>query len=264
MNQQARHGGSIVTTTRPSRCAVLVFAESAALSSFSRGWGSQGITAAGAMVNHAIAIARRSNTGDVHVFTRSQFPNKLADVPSPGLRWHRQQGNTFGRRLEAAVESIRQLGYDRVVIVGTDVPGLRAAHVRQAARLLDSSPMALGADQRGGCYTIALHLTHAAVLSDVTWGQDTDFAELLSRQPAAAVLPQRLRDIDCTADLHLELAQPASRLPQRLLAALRSALQTSFAVPQLLTASWHASLISAKPALFVARRMWQLPPPVAA
>lgn len=259
MSLCTRHGSHADTPARPARCAVLVFAESAALFSAGRGWGPAGNSAADALMAHAIGIARRSAVGDVHVFTRGHSSAHTFSPLAPGLRFHRQQGDTFGRRLEAAVDAVHQMGYERVVIVGTDVPGLRAAHVRQAARLLESSPMALGADQRGGCYTMALHLSHAHVLRDIVWGEDTDFAELLTRRPDAAVLPQRLIDIDSTADLRCVLADTAYRLPGRLRAILQSFLTT--ARP---TDCRAALPITIRAALRLVRQMWQLPPPLAA
>jgi glycosyltransferase A (GT-A) superfamily protein (DUF2064 family) len=237
---------------------VLVFAESAALFSAGRGWGASGTPAASALISHAIRIAQRSAVGDVHVFTRGPAATDISTRSAAGLHWHPQQGTTFGRRLENAVRSVQQMGYDRVVIIGTDVPALRASHLRQAATLLNTSTLAIGADHRGGCYAMALHLSHAQIIQDISWGQDTDFAQLLSRRPDAALLPQNLRDIDSTADLRHAIADTTHPLSHRLLAALSALL----VVPP--TASPRTLTYSIRSALHLTRRSWQLPPPIAA
>src|SRR5688572_8762314 len=106
------HPASFVSTGVPRR-AVLVFADEInvdlARRSFPR--------AARPLFSVAALDAGLSPEIHLHLFT---------SAPATGSRVHRQSGHDFAERLENAVETITQLGYDEVVAIGRDCPRLRA------------------------------------------------------------------------------------------------------------------------------------------
>ena len=129
--------------------------------------------------------------GDVHLFTtRRTSANENVTV-------HSQRGRSFGERLENAVETLALRGYDRIVIVGRDVPQLAAADVRTALAALNSHRLVLGPDHRGGCWLIALHTRDRSQLfGGIHWQQNTDFNQLASR-----VANDELLTLDVKIDL---------------------------------------------------------------
>lgn len=182
------------------RAAVLVFCRAPELEARRHGWGHTGIDARRALYAQTVRQASRVAGVDVLVFHRGEV-DRLDGVHT----FAEQRGATFGERLEDAVARARRMGYTRVVVVGTDVPHLRPAHLRQAFELLDAgSRLVLGADASGGCYLIGLHTDHAAeVLSGVTWQRGSDLDELRSAAgpDGVAVLPEILRDLDSADDV---------------------------------------------------------------
>lgn len=195
--------------------------------------------------------AEWSGGADIHLFTTAEV---TLPAPLPHVTVHAQQGTSFAARLENAVETLAQLAYDRVVIVGRDCPDLATEDILQAFQLLDQHTLALGPDHRGGCYLIALHLSDRAKLKGIGWQRNTDCAALRRRFGAAntALLQVKL-DLDTLSDVRL-LARSASRWRQLAAALLRT---LNAGVPTFL------------PQLFPASRQrlricWQLPPPVLA
>jgi hypothetical protein len=69
---------------------------------------------------------------DVHLFTSSR-----GSIPC-GPRVHRQAGHDFAARLDNAIEKIDELGYDEIVVIGRDCPGLRPIDIEHAFGKLES------------------------------------------------------------------------------------------------------------------------------
>lgn len=135
---------------------------------------------------------------DFHLFSSAK-PAAL-----PGIQSHAQQGATFDERLEAAIEKIGALGYEEVVIVGSDCPSLHPSDIAEAFTQLREKRLVLGPDHRGGCYLIALRLSDRALLEGIRWNRDTDRAQLCGRLTACEIALLAVKqDIDTWADLRL-------------------------------------------------------------
>ncbi len=67
-----------------------------------------------------------------------------------------QSGDTFGERIGNAMDSLYRQGYQRVVVIGNDAPGLTSGIIRQAITLLNSHDSVLGPAKDGGTYLIGL------------------------------------------------------------------------------------------------------------
>lgn len=177
-----------------SRRAVLVFAEEAHVALARRAFPH----AARALLTLPALGSELSPRSDVHLFTssRDSIPN--------GPRIHRQTGHDFAARLENAIERINEMGYDEIVVIGRDCPGLRPIDIEDAFRKLESSKLVLGPDHRGGCYLIAFRLCDRALLRGVRWKRHTDCAQLRDRcQPADVCLLSVKHELDSWADVRL-------------------------------------------------------------
>lgn len=145
---------------------------------------------------------------DVHLFS-SGLGNHAA-----GCALHRQRGRSFAEKLENAVEEIKDLGYEEIVIVGRDCPHLNETDIASAFDALQSRRLVLGPDHRGGCYLIALRAIDRHLLRRVRWNQNTDCAELRTRCGWAEVFLLAVKhDLDSWADVQIvaRLGGPLSR-----------------------------------------------------
>jgi hypothetical protein len=196
-----------------SRRAVLIFAEEAHVELARRGLPN----AARPLLNLPVLGSDLSPGIDVHFFTSSR-----GSIPSTP-RIHRQAGHDFAARLENAIEKISELGYDEIVIIGRDCPGLRSVDVEQAFGELDSRKLVLGPDHRGGCYLIAFRSCDRELLHGVRWRRHTDCAQLCDRcLPSEVGLLSRKHELDSWADIQLFArgGDPLARLAAFLLNAV--------------------------------------------
>jgi hypothetical protein len=111
-----------------------------------------------------------------------------------------QRGTDFGERLRNAFADARALGYETIVIVPGDVPGLGLPQLRRAFDLLRDHAVVLGPSPDGGVYLLGCHGPSDHVLSGVRWQTRFVLHDLLARAGTAPLLPA-LGDLDCVADL---------------------------------------------------------------
>ena len=153
-------------------------------------------------------LAPTAIDADLHLFT-----NGRADAP-PGFHLHAQRGASFAERLELAVEEISNLGYDEIVVIGSDCPGLTTTDITAAFAGLAGKRLILGPDHRGGCYLIGLRASDRHLLRGVEWNRDRDRAQLQARVTREEVtLLATKQDVDSWADVSL-LARAGHRLAQ--------------------------------------------------
>ncbi|MEL6657656.1 MAG: DUF2064 domain-containing protein [Bacteroidota bacterium] len=67
-----------------------------------------------------------------------------------------QEGNTFGERLANATETVFSQGYSRIIIIGSDSPGIDASLLQRAHQRLEAQTVVFGPAQDGGLYLIGL------------------------------------------------------------------------------------------------------------
>jgi glycosyltransferase A (GT-A) superfamily protein (DUF2064 family) len=139
-----------------------------------------------------------SREADFHLFTSA------GETTAAGPCVHQQTGRSFAARFENAVERIAQLGYEEIVAIGRDCPGLRASDLERAFAELASRKLVLGPDHRGGCYLIAFRSTDRELLRGVRWKQNTDCAQLRHRcgDEQVFLLPVK-HDLDSWADVRI-------------------------------------------------------------
>lgn len=116
-----------------------------------------------------------------------------------------QQGDDFGSRLLSAFVQAAALGYDRMILIGSDNPGLPIAYVEQAFAALDETPVVLGPAEDGGWYLLGLRTPQPALFHrDIAWS--TAVVATQTRVAAAAaglalVEMPPWYDIDTAAEL---------------------------------------------------------------
>lgn len=119
----------------------------------------------------------------------------------------------LGDRLRAAFETMFARGHERVVVVGTDIPDLTAAHVRRAGRLLERLPLVLGPCEDGGYYLIGQRAPGADLFSGVAWSTERVYRQTLERALAQGLAVGRLPtlyDVDTADDLRRFRAEQAA------------------------------------------------------
>lgn len=175
--------------------AVLVFARSPQRDALRWGWTRPAaLDARRSLLTSLLARIAPVTGADVLVFHDGDPADLLT---APGVRgFVPQSGTTFARRLQNALAHAFARGYRRVVLIGTDIPGLSHLHLQHALDRLDHAPLVIGPDTTGGAYLLALRPEALPCLADIPWGTGRDVAALQAAHPAARLVPHALADLD--------------------------------------------------------------------
>lgn len=117
-----------------------------------------------------------------------------------------QQGADLGERMAHAFRKLFTDGEAQVVLIGSDIPGLDAAYLQQAFRLLASHDLVIGPTEDGGYCLIGFNCDSFAdsVFQQIPWSTDQVVRQTLMRceqDGLKPVLLDMLRDIDTLDDL---------------------------------------------------------------
>ncbi|MGJ3243591.1 MAG: DUF2064 domain-containing protein [Opitutales bacterium] len=163
--------------------------------------------------------ARKRGWGETGraIFRPPALPDRLADqlrayhfvngapaLPPPGSGTHyrRQRGEDFAARLANCLEDLAREGHRQVVLVGTDCPEIGEADILEAYRAVCAGGSALGPDDKGGVYLIAIRLEDRHRLSGIDWCRNVDLRQLrqrLGHRPLHCLATHA--DLDGTRDL---------------------------------------------------------------
>ncbi|WP_116125262.1 TIGR04282 family arsenosugar biosynthesis glycosyltransferase [Lewinella sp. IMCC34183] len=130
-----------------------------------------------------------------HVDDNDEWPNdsfiKLVQV-----------GNDLGERMAAAVDHAFVRNQGKVIIIGSDCPGVTTELLRRALDELDTHELVIGPAVDGGYYLMGMRHPHPSLFQYMTWSTQYVLDETLARAQvlglSVARLPE-LSDVD-----HLE------------------------------------------------------------
>ncbi|WP_449417752.1 TIGR04282 family arsenosugar biosynthesis glycosyltransferase [Phormidium nigroviride] len=120
--------------------------------------------------------------------------------------YQNQVTGDLGLKMAAAFEMSFNSGVEKVVLIGTDCPGLNADLMAKAFNELDGQDLVLGPALDGGYYLIGLRMFVPEIFMGINWGtaevlaQSVAIAQKLNL--AIAYLPP-LADIDRPEDLSI-------------------------------------------------------------
>lgn len=129
-------------------------------------------------------------TPDHHV--RSRFwPAEVVRIP--------QGVGALGQRMRVLLSGARGRP---IVLIGSDIPGIRAAHVAAALQRVTASNLVLGPAEDGGYWLIATHARpiRRDVFDNVRWSTEFALADTVKNWGGAMVLSTRLFDVDTLED----------------------------------------------------------------
>ncbi|MBO2012820.1 TIGR04282 family arsenosugar biosynthesis glycosyltransferase [Hymenobacter negativus] len=136
--------------------------------------------------------------------TAASHPSAAEVWHWPNLAARCQPAGDLGTRMATAFAVAFAEGAQRVAIIGTDCPGLRAAHLAQAFALLTTHDVVLGPATDGGYYLLGLCQPQPELFYHKAWSTDSVLADTLADARRlglrVALLPE-LRDVDTADDL---------------------------------------------------------------
>ncbi|GFI51572.1 2-phospho-L-lactate guanylyltransferase [Lachnospiraceae bacterium] len=128
----------------------------------------------------------------------------LAKLIKEARGFYPQKGDGLGERMSQAFAEVFAMGYERVLLSGTDIPQITADIFRQSFRDLEGCDAVINPTEDGGYYLIGLRNARDDIWDVPHYGTNTVFDDTLYRLERAGLrvcAGQMLRDIDTKEDL---------------------------------------------------------------
>ena len=130
----------------------------------------------------------------------------MAQWLGPQVAYRAQGAGDLGVRIREAFDGAFRAGMERVVVVGTDCPGLTDDIVHHAFEHLADHDVALGPATDGGYYLIGLSKPAPALFTGLAWGSEDVLArtlEIAEQRGLSVARLEPLDDVDRPEDLHV-------------------------------------------------------------
>ncbi|WP_452221794.1 TIGR04282 family arsenosugar biosynthesis glycosyltransferase [Lacinutrix salivirga] len=113
-----------------------------------------------------------------------------------------QKGNDLGERMHNAFEELLNSGYQKVIIIGSDLLDLNKDIIEEAFIKLEGNDVVIGPALDGGYYLLGMKNLHPAIFKNKAWGtetvRETTLADLKNK---VVSLLKPLNDIDTFNDM---------------------------------------------------------------
>jgi rSAM/selenodomain-associated transferase 2/rSAM/selenodomain-associated transferase 1 len=151
-----------------------------------------------------LEMVSHSGLGRVWFCHAGGTPGQLRRWLGPrNLQFMPQVNGDLGMRMEAALGEAIRRGHQRVLLVGTDVPGMTSGHLRDAFDALAEHDVVLGPSRDGGYWLVGVRKP-ARIFDGISWGSDQVMDQTLDtarRRGLSTILLDPLNDIDTPVDL---------------------------------------------------------------
>jgi len=158
-----------------------------------------------AMVKDLMENIQPAREYDIHVLV---WPHGTENVVRNWLDWNgyisSQGSGDLGKKLFLAFKKSFRKGYKRVIIIGSDLPGISSDLISSGLKRLHKYPLVLGPAVDGGYYLIGLNSLQPQLFSAMNWSTSGVLRETIRRAQQSDLsfqLLKELRDIDTFEDV---------------------------------------------------------------
>lgn len=152
-----------------------------------------------------ISRQTKMTDADIIVSHTGGEPSFLKEVFDGGRgTFIRQHGEDLGMRMQNAISDALDAGYEKAVLIGTDVPEIEAESLDAAFALLDAYDLVIGPTVDGGYYLIGMKAVHPEAFNVKTYGTASVFEETLASAERAGLTAGKAdtySDIDTPEDI---------------------------------------------------------------
>lgn len=113
-----------------------------------------------------------------------------------------QSGDDLGARMEQAFLELFQLGYQKVIIIGSDLLDLKTEHINEAFQTLNNHDIVIGPAKDGGYYLLGMKRMHSEIFKNKEWGTASVLKNTRNDIKNSSLnLLEELNDIDTFEDI---------------------------------------------------------------
>lgn len=135
---------------------------------------------------------------------RIYFSDAIIENKWNGFEKHVQEGENLGVRMKNAFSKGFEDGYERIVLIGSDLPDINETHINNGLKALKEYDSVFGPAVDGGYYLLGLKKLYHSVFDDKPWSQPNLLEETLQELKTKAItfsILETLNDIDTFEDL---------------------------------------------------------------
>lgn len=115
---------------------------------------------------------------------------------------HLQEGEDLGIRMLHAFQNGFAKGYEKVIIVGSDLFDLKEKHMEEAFQKLEKRDVVIGPAEDGGYYLLGMKTLHEEVFKNKIWGTSSVFKDTTKDLHKFKIHQlEKLNDIDTFEDM---------------------------------------------------------------
>lgn len=137
---------------------------------------------------------------DRHIYFSGPISNEYWKLDSKTI----QQGSDLGERMLNAFKKSFSKGYNRIVLIGSDLPEISEQIINNALTKLGKNEVVFGPSQDGGYYLVGMSCLQECIFKNKPWSSNTLLEETLAELKQKNVdvsLMKTLNDIDTFDDL---------------------------------------------------------------
>lgn len=152
------------------------------------------------LLNHTVDITKNLNVDKYVFYSEDIHRNDIwdADIFKKKL----QSGNDLGERMKNAFSEIFDLGYEKVIIVGSDIFDLDKNDIGAAYEALQTNQYVIGPATDGGYYLLGMKEINSEVFQNKKWGTNTVLESTLEDlKNEKYVLLEERNDVDYYHDI---------------------------------------------------------------
>lgn len=152
------------------------------------------------LLNHTVEITKNLNVDKYVFYSEAIHRNDIWN--SDFFRKKLQSGSDLGKRMKNAFSEIFTMGYDKVVIVGSDIFDLDKNDIDAAFEALQSNQYVIGPASDGGYYLFGMKELNPEVFQNKNWGTNTVLKDTLENlKDKNYVLLEERNDVDYYEDI---------------------------------------------------------------
>ncbi|CAH8285080.1 hypothetical protein EV196_101107 [Mariniflexile fucanivorans] len=152
------------------------------------------------LLKHTAEVAKSIPADKYLFYSETIQKNDIWD--SAVFRKKLQKGIDLGTKMHNAFSDLFSLGYQKVIIIGSDLLDLKPSHINLAFEALNENDFVIGPAKDGGYYLLGMTALQNNIFEDKAWGTSTVLKETLNNLKNSSFhLIEELNDIDTFEDM---------------------------------------------------------------
>jgi rSAM/selenodomain-associated transferase 1 len=152
------------------------------------------------LLQHTVAITKGLKTDKFVFYSETIWKEDIWKLET--FRKKLQRGEELGARMENAFADIFEMGYEKAIIIGSDMYDLNQWDLEEAFSTLETRDFVIGPAEDGGYYLLGMKQLNGSIFRNKQWGTQTVLKDTLKDLEKENIVQLKERnDIDTYDDI---------------------------------------------------------------